>query len=272
MSPFRSAALAAVASLVALGASGTADAASFSWDLTTQSISATGSNGNTTSFNAVGGGNALTAEAFQVTSATTAGTTAASLVTAHLGAYSGLGLGVTDRSENGTAPSHTVSNTATSNGSHVWDMVIFQLPTTLQLTSITLTQWCSNGNSGASGCTGGSFGLDDLTVYTGHLSSLGGAAGNSLTALGLTQVSSASLNGSGDRTINLSGVASGDFVIIAASLNDAGTNSSNSDFIKIAGLGAQTPPTRVAEPGTLATFGLGLAGLAALRRRMRRAA
>jgi hypothetical protein len=268
MSSFRTFAFAAAASLLAFGTVGSADAASFSWDLTTKSTGSTGSNGNTLSFTATGGGNSLTAEAYQVTSATTAGTTSASLVTAYLGAYSS-GLGVTDRSENGSAPGHTVSNNATSSGNHVWDMVVFQLPTTLQLTSITLSQWCSNSGAGPSGCSGAVFGLDDITVYTGHLSSLGAPAGQSLTALGLTQVSSPNLNGGGDRTINLSGVAAGDYIIIAASLSDGGTNSTNTDFLKIAGLGAQTPT--VPEPGTLATLGFGLAGLAALRRRMRRA-
>jgi hypothetical protein len=56
----------------------------------------------------------------------------------------------------------------------------------------------------------------------------------------------------------------GSIMIVAASLTDPITTP---DMFKIASIGATSAPTKVPEPGTLAVFGVGLAGLAALRRR-----
>ena len=113
-------------------------------------------------------------------------------------------------------------------------------------------------------------GFDDVSIF------VGGTEGNIPTgattlaqlvsSYGFTQLTSAnlaagsSLNGSGDRTITLNGNIPGAYLIIAASLSDPTTTPDN---FKVASLTAN----KVAEPGTLAIFGVGLAGIALTRRR-----
>jgi hypothetical protein len=269
-----------VAALAALAQGAAAHADSFTWD-TTQSVSSNGGVLGPFTSN----GQSIYAVGYQITGGTTA---AAKMNDTVVGAtaveYTGscCGIGVTDSGENGSSPGHTVSNEATSSGQQITDMVAFALPGNgYYPTSITLNQYCANGNaSGASSCAAvGSTGFDDVSIF------IGGTAGNLPTGAttlaqlvstyGFTQVSTAnlvtgnSLNGSGDRTINLNGSLSGAYLIIAASLSD-GTGTP--DYFKIAALSA-TPspgaPTRVPEPSTLAILAVCLAALAVARARRR---
>jgi hypothetical protein len=271
----RLASLVFVAALAVMAQVGDVQAASFTWDTTVAADSSGGVLGPYTS-----NGQSIYAVGYQITGGTTA---AAKMTDTLVGAaaveYTGscCGIGVTDSGENGSAPGHTVSNEATAGGQQITDMVAFVLPGAGYMpTSITLRQFCANGDgSGAQTCAqAGSTGFDDVSIFIGgdpaNMPTGSATLAQLVSTYGFTQVSTAnlvtgsSLTGSGDRTINLNGSLSGAYLIIAASLNDnVGTN----DYFKVAALSANSPVTKVPEPGTLAIFVVGLAGIALVRRR-----
>jgi len=279
MMPNRLATLVFVAALAVTAQVGAVRAASFTWDTT---VSATDSGGVLGPYTS--NGQSIYAVGYQVTGGTTAAAkTGDTLVGATAVEYtgSGYGIGVTDSGEDGSSPGHTVSNQATSSGQQITDMVAFALPGAGYIpTSITLHQFCANGNgSGAQTCAqAGSTGFDDVSIFIGGNPANMPTGATTLAQLvstyGFTQVSTAnlvtgnSLTGSGDRTINLNGSLTGGYLIIAASLND---NLGAADYFKIAALSANSPATvKVPEPGTLAIFAVGLAGIALARRRGRK--
>jgi hypothetical protein len=278
MTPTRLAALAFVAALAVMAQVGDVRAASFTWDTTVSANSSGGDLGPYTS-----NGQSIYAVGYQVTGGTTvAAKMADTVVAATAVEYTGscCGIGVIDSGEDGSAPGHTVSNEATSGGQQITDMVAFVLPGAGYIpTSITLHQFCANGNgSGAQTCAqDGSSGFDDVSIFIGgnpaNMPTGNTTLAQLVSSYGFTQVSTAnlvtgsSLTGSGDRTINLNGSLSGAYLIIAASLND---NLGSADYFKIAALSANSPATvKVPEPGTLATLAVGLAGIAIARRRRR---
>jgi hypothetical protein len=275
MTSFRVITVVLVAALAVLAQGAAARADSFTWD-TTQSVSSnSGVLGPFTS-----NGQSIYAVGYQISGGTTAAAKMGdSLTGATAVEYPGTccGIGVTDSGENGSSPGHTVSNEATSGGQQITDMVAFALPGNgYYPTSITLNQYCANGNgSGASSCAAvGSTGFDDVSIFIGGNSANMPTGATTLAQLvstyGFTQVSVAnlvtgsSLTGSGDRTINLNGSLGGAYLIIAASLSD-GTGTA--DYFKIAALSASSGPTRVPEPSTLAILAVCLAALAAARAR-----
>ncbi len=275
--------------LTSLAALSSADAANFVWDWT----QAPDTSGCTTtlgnSLSLTNNGQTLTAESFSVTGSgtgngganTTAKTTNA-LSTARLFNYAGTGFGlaVTDTTESNTgspagSPEHTVSNQATTGGNQVSDMVAFKLPTiagsAVNVTSIVLNQFGTDQNPSGHSNVSILIGGNSSTT----LASLAGQSINQLEALGFHLLQ---FNGTGTRTITSTTTDSNDaaganqladytgsIMIVAASLSD-GTGTP--DYIKIGSIAATS--TRVPEPGTVAMFGFGLAGLAALRRRRNR--
>jgi hypothetical protein len=224
------------------------------------------------------GGETLSAEAFSTTSAT------AALSTAFLGQYlgTGYGLGVSDNTEisHGVPyPDHTVSNESGSS-----DVIIFQLPAGVAVTGILL-----NGNFGGgtnadvylgTGIGTGSASGTTLTLgscasgsCTGNNSGTTSFTSQSLTSLvsnfGFVQVNGGGTGGqfNGSSTVNNISLTDGiayQYLIVVASLTDT-----NPDYFKVGAVTAGTPTHTIAvpEPGTLALFGIGLAGLVALRRR-----
>jgi hypothetical protein len=249
-----------------------------------------------------GGSNTISAAAFSTTatSFSTAngltGGAAPALSTAFLGDYTTgsianptsvsqlgnqtLGLGVTNRNEGtGGSPAHTLGNGAGLN-----DVIAFVLPGSLtDPLKIILNQFCANGSSGPTGCSGTNQGKSDISILVGNLSGTastilaglknGTTTLKGFTLLGANDVSSTpnnGLNGSGNREVDITNTNLNDNVlIVTASLADL-TNGTL-DFVKIGALVTQAPRA-VPEPGTLAVFGIGLAGLIALRRRQRRIA
>jgi hypothetical protein len=264
----------AIAAAVALVAqAGNVRATSFTWDTTVAATDTSGTLGPYTV-----GGQSIYAVGYEIIGGTTA---AAKLTDTLMPATNtiatvGGGIGVQDTAEANTLPANAVNNTATSSGSQVTDMVAFALPGNgYYPTSITLHQYCANGHDpGAASCAStGSTGFDDVSIFVGGIAGDLPTGATTLAQLvstyGFTQLTSAnlaagsSLNGSGDRTITLNGNIPGAYIIIAASLSDP---TSTPDNFKVASLTAN----KVAEPGTLAVFGVGLAGIALARRRRQR--
>lgn len=292
----------AVCLLVGLAAAGGARADSFTWTTTGQPSHGTSPNssgilGNWTAFdNTTNSSSALSlsAEGYEIIAngSSKFSTGLQQLLpggTNHAGGTngafdytgSGFGIGVTDQYESGSSPSHTVSNEAkkvvTVNGktttTQVTDVVIFQLPQNMTITSIKLNQFCSNGSAGAKGCTGGPTGNDNVSVFLGtgnatnNLLSLASFQSKTLNNLlsstySFTQLTNSNpvtpntgTNGSGNRTVSFaandltgsdkgSSSVSGNFLIIAASLSDG--LGSVADYFKIASITASSlPPTQV---------------------------
>jgi hypothetical protein len=277
MTSTRLAALMLVAALAVMAQVAGARAASFTWDTT---VSATSSGGVLGPY--ASNGQSIYAVGYQVTGGTTvAAKMADTLVTATAAEFTGscCGIGVIDSGEDGSAPGHTVSNEATSGGQQITDLVAFALPGAGYVpTSITLHQFCANGNgSGAQTCAQiGSTGFDDVSIFIGgnpaNMPTGNTTLAQLVSSYGFTQVTTAnlvtgsSLAGSGDRTINLNGSLTGGYLIIAASLND---NIGTTDYFKVAALSANSPVTKVPEPGTLVVLVVGLAGVAIARCRRR---
>jgi hypothetical protein len=302
------ASVAALASVVSLGA---AKATTFDWDWSTSDNSNTtqvagnqlsvASNGQTLtaeSYQLIGNvgsnGSFLTGSKYTDT-----------LSTARLFSFgSGIGLGVTNSVEAGNvspttavgpapSPEHTVSNQATTSvggvTTQVTDLIAFQLPTisgsTLSISSLSLTRWGgSSGSANTSVLIGKANGLSISTLAGQSIKSLesagfqllqfGGTSTNNNGPSPLTISSTAvdtNTAAEGDQGGTLGGLTdvSGDILIIAASLDDNGSSPSQTDFIKP--LSIVTTSTKVPEPGTLAMFGVGLAGLIGLRRRRKKA-
>jgi hypothetical protein len=278
MTPLGLAASVFVAALAVTVTAGGARAASYTWDTT-----AGASNGPGGSLGFTNGGQSISALGYQIIGGTTASTKmtdALGAATAVEYAGTGYGIGVTDSSETGSSPGHTVSNEGTSGGKQVTDMVVFALPGTgYTPTSISLNQFCNNGNaSGSRSCAQiGSSGSSNVSIFIGNTApTVGTTLATLVSTDGYTQVTAAnlaagsSLTGSGDRTITLNGTLSGAYLIVVASLDDNATSGATTDYFKIASISANSPaPIPVPEPGTLTIFGVGLAGLVLARRRGR---
>lgn len=226
--------LLAGAAVAVLAFAGSAHAAAYSWSFTGGNSSSNGSAGNTRNFVSSPAGISLTASAYYATSSSS------NIQAAYLGHYS-TGLGVT----NTWGEDHYVDN-----GGRI-DLVLFQFAQAIDIDSIVLTSYGDAdikvwfGSSFTGGSINGDFGLTDLGTFT----------------------CSSSCNGNGEvhtygnvNPLNMTGT----YLLIAA--DPSGSN----DEFKIRGLTATyNPPTDVAEPGTLALLGLGLAGLGAATRRKR---
>jgi hypothetical protein len=223
----------------------------------------------------------ITAQAFSINSTPINSST--STVDAQLGIYTGggFGIGVTSLTEPaGSSPQHTVSNETNH------DFVVFQLPASFNTLSMTLNQFCSAGGDPTNPGTCASIsqiGNDNADFYFGNgsLSAIAAATAahtetlGALTA-GLTHIDSKTLTGgvshSGDETLNLTGLPQGNLLVVIASLSDGVGSSNAPDYFKIGNLTATQTTHNVPEPGTIAVFGVGLAGLAYLRRRQRASA
>lgn len=233
--------LLAGAAVAVLAFAGSAHAAAYSWSFTGGNSSSTGSVGNTRDFTSSPAGISLTASAYYATS------NSSNIQAAYLGHYSP-GLGVTNT---GTSQfpqdDHTVDNSGRI------DLVLFQFAQAIDIDSIILTSYGDAdikvwfGSNFTGGTINGDFGLTDLGSFS----------------------CSSSCNGNGEvqtygnvNPANLTGT----YLLVAAE------PSQDNDEFKIRGLTASyNPPSNVAEPGTLALLGLGLAGLGAATRRKRNA-
>ncbi|WP_119418113.1 PEP-CTERM sorting domain-containing protein [Desertibaculum subflavum] len=228
--------LLAGAAVAVLAFASSAHAAAYSWSFTGGNSNDNGSAGNTRNFASSPAGISLTASAFYATSSSS------NIQAAYLGHYSP-GLGVT----NTWNEDHYVDN-----GGRI-DLVLFQFSQAIDIDSIILTSYGDAdikvwfGSNFAGGTINGDFGLTDLGSFSCN----------------------SSCNGNGEvqtysnvNPLNMTGT----YLLIAA--DPSGDN----DEFKIRGLAASySPPTTVAEPGTLALLGLGLAGLGAATRRKRSA-
>ena len=284
--------------LTSVAALGSAGAATFNWDWTTtpDTSGTTQSPGNGLTMS--NGGQTLTAEAFQVTgngTATSGAKITAGLATSRLFNYSGtgFGLGVTDNVESGQptntgplgdagSPAHTVSNQAqTTGGAQVTDMVAFKLPTitgnTVSVTNVVLNQFGNNvspaGHSNVSILIGGTATTNSASLAGLSITQLE-AAGFHLLQFDGTGVNRPAAAAPSPRPRPTSNDAAGDersrrlhrLHHDRCSLAQRSDHHSR-DVQDRVDRGDVRTHEGAGQPGTLAVFGIGLAGLAALRRR-----
>jgi len=178
---------------------------------------------------------------------------------ADIGHWLGWGLGVINEGESGTSPNHAVDNYGR------FDMVAFFFDEVVDITAASLRSiW-----------TGSHYGDTDISVWIGTETVMPDLTGATLTSL------DAMYGGHFDNTgpretrtayFNADGEA-GNFLLIGAQMASADRD----DFFKIKALQAfavEAPPDggggAVPEPSSMAVFGIGVLGIAALRRRRAR--
>jgi hypothetical protein len=202
------------------------------------------------------GGPAVTASAY----ANTVGSGNSLIDSAYLSVYGG-GLGVVNKdyyngsdSGEGQSPEHAMDN----NGRY--DSIMFSFASAVQLKSITLG-WVSTDS--------------DISVlaYTGASApSFSNLSYSQLTANGWTVVGNYANVGQGTaKSINVNGVSASYWLIGAYNSVfglATGIDTYKNDYMKIAALGATTPPpppSQVPEPHTALLVGIGMLGLLRLR-------
>lgn len=248
------ASITALASFAFLGIATVNDAqatpVTWNFNCTSGCSSVDGPDGNTRSFLGSDGVTSVTAKAWGLTG----GSSNTYFQTAFLGHYSG-GLGVTNREESGSSSSHTLDNASQK------DVIGFFFSDTITITSAFLS----------------AFGDTDISVWVGTVGAMPDLTDSSLnnftkldTAFG-THINNT--GGTSSRTADLTGTTLvGNFLLIAARIDDS---SDLDDKIKIKSLTGEPfdppPSSDVVEPASLALFGLGAFGIAALRRRRKAA-
>lgn len=164
---------------------------------------------------------------------------------ATLGYYNPPGLGVSNSGETAGSPHHAVDNYAGFN------FVMFSFSAPVNLVSAYLNQ----------------YGDTDVTYWTSSsaVASLSGVSVAGLAGLGFS--SAINNNGSGSRSVDLSGTNVRTLILGASTTNFTVGNWNSYDFFKIQSVTADVPNGQVPEPSTFALLGTALVGLGWVARR-----
>lgn len=189
------------------------------------------------------------------------------LLLSNLGAYSGLGLGVSSprvdtngqssgngiggAEEGSSGNQHTVDNNADGR----IDFILLKFSTAVDLTSVYLNVYDVNPSGSADG---------DATIFYKNGATGPTAGGNAETYL--AQFTAIDLPGSSDGSRSIAGVTYSDTWLVAAA-----KNSSNNDGFKVKSVSFDVqPPPGVPEPATWAMMLMGFFGLGSVVRRQRK--
>lgn len=261
----RSWAAAIVTGLVLLGLAiaPPAQAADLLWDFKTGctvDCGLDGPNGNTRVFTADDGSTTVTVSAWSRTANSATGTNDI-FANAFLGQYS-QGLGVTNRDEgDGSSGKHTLDNRGRL------DLMAFFFNSTIIPTSALLTPFTTGGVGPDS----------DITAWIAQVGAMPDLSNNlSLTDIDTMFGPQIDNTGSGTRTAMFGDGTPGNLLLLAGNVTEfldglANGNKGGNDGVKIGTLGAKTPPNiQIPEPGTMATFAIGLISLGFMARRRNR--